>query len=543
MNLIASGAYLQGGFSTEIGLTPPSFLPIGNKRLYEYQVELLRNKGGYDDDIYLSIPESYRLSTFDLMNLNKLKVNIIAVPDGLSLGSSILYCWNAAAKIRNKLTLLHGDTLFLNFDFESKNALSVHPNRGYYKRAKLEYESDNFKSAHDEWSNDSDLVLSGLFNFEYPLYFMKSLVEEDNDFTEAIVRYHQNYPVELVDCGEWLDFGHINSFYHSRSKMTTQRAFNDLKINQQVVTKASISNPKKIFSEGRWFAEIPLALRIYTPALLSLFEGDANYNGSSYKLEYLYFLPLSDLMIFGNLSEGSWVSIFESINKALIEFNKYKPSSEEACKVNNDDLYLSKTLKRLNDFEIQSGVDLSISKYGFLDHAKLYNLKEIAINSALYIKDLEDTDISVMHGDFCFSNILFDSRAEVIKCIDPRGITLNDELSIYGDRRYDISKIYHSLVGMYDFIIAGHYELNIIDEGSIRYFDFKIFNEDNLYDIEALFRDILLSQSDYSEKEILSITIQLFLSMLPLHSEKPMLQQAFIANSIRLYYILEEMEL
>ena len=536
MKLIASGAYLQGEFSTEIGLIPPSFLPIGNKRLYEYQVKFLRNNGSYNDDIYLSIPESYELNEFDWISLNKLKVNVIFVPDELELGASILYCWNVAGNTSDKLTLLHGDTLFFNFYFESKDAVSTHPNRGFYKRAKLEYESNKFKSLHDEWSNDSELVLSGFFNFETPIYFMKSLVEAGNDFTEAIVSYNRKHKVELIDCGEWLDFGHINSFYHARSKMTTQRAFNNLEINKHSVVKTSISNPKKIFAEGLWFAELPLELRVYTPALLKIFEGNGDYSDALYKLEYLYLLPLSDLMVFGNLSRGSWVSIFKSINNTIADFGKYKPNYNEACKINNDDLYLSKTLRRLNDFEAQSGFDISGYKFALLHDNEFYSLKEIAINSALNIRKLKNTDTSIIHGDFCFSNILFDSRAELVKCIDPRGLTPNDELSIYGDSRYDISKIYHSVIGMYDFIIAGHYKLNVIDKNGVRYFDFEIFS---CNDLGCLFRDFILNLSNYSEKEILSITIQLFLSMLPLHAEKPMLQQAFIANSIRLYHNLE----
>jgi hypothetical protein len=537
MKLISSGAYLQGEFSTEIGLIPPSFLPIGNRRLYEYQIKFFIDNGDYSDDIYLSIPESYILNEFDLINLKKLNVNIIYVPDGLTLGESVLYCWNLAGTTSSRLTLLHGDTLFLNFYSEPKDIVSTHPNRGFYKRAKLGYESDKFKYLHDEWSNDSELVLSGFFNFENPLYFMESLVKSNNDFTEAIVNYHQRHKVALIGCGNWLDFGHINSFYHARSKMTTQRDFNNLEINKNTVVKKSVINPKKIFAEGRWFSELPLELRVYTPALLHMFEGDIHDNeNSAYTLEYLHLLPLNDLFVFGNLSEGSWASIFKSMSDALADFSKYVPDCNESSKINNNDFYLFKTLKRLNEFETASGFSISDHKFGLLNESASYSLSEIAINSAFNIQDLNNVDMSIIHGDFCFSNILYDSRSELIKCIDPRGLTPNDELSIYGDRRYDISKIYHSVIGMYDFIIAGHYNLDIIDKDSVRYFDFKIFSCSH---ISFLFRKFILAPSKYSEKEILSITIQLFLSMLPLHSEKPMLQQAFIANSIRLYHDLE----
>ena len=47
---------------------------------------------------------------------------------------------------------------------------------------------------------------------------------------------------------------------------------------------------------------------------------------------------------------------------------------------------------------------------------------------------------------------------QTIKIIDPRGHDHNGKNTIYGDLRYDLSKLTHSLIGPYDFIIAGRYE-------------------------------------------------------------------------------------
>ena len=63
-----------------------------------------------------------------------------------------------------------------------------------------------------------------------------------------------------------------------------------------------------------------------------------------------------------------------------------------------------------------------------------------------------------MHGDFCFSNILYDFKSQSIKVIDPRGLSGDGkEQSIYGDLRYDVAKLAHSVIGKYDFIIAGRF--------------------------------------------------------------------------------------
>ena len=49
--------------------------------------------------------------------------------------------------------------------------------------------------------------------------------------------------------------------------------------------------------------------------------------------------------------------------------------------------------------------------------------------------------LPAIHGDLCLSNILFNSRINSIKVIDPRGIGYNNNLTIYGDQNYDLAKI------------------------------------------------------------------------------------------------------
>ena len=54
---------------------------------------------------------------------------------------------------------------------------------------------------------------------------------------------------------------------------------------------------------------------------------------------------------------------------------------------------------------------------------------------------------SIMHGDFCLSNILYDLRSRICKLLDPRGSF--GASGIYGDPRYDVAKLYHSVYGLY----------------------------------------------------------------------------------------------
>lgn len=534
MILITSAAYVDQDFVTEIGLIPPSFLPVQNRRLYELQVDMLR-KQDLNDDIYLSIPESFKINNYDSIKLKKLGVAIIRVPDGISLGESILYCWNSTASYHEHFRILHGDTFFIDTKLSHGDEITTHPNKGFYKRASVSTIVDTshsfeIREQDAEWVNDDNSVLSGYFSFNHPLVFIKSLIENKMIFISSIKAYHHKKNMRFNSSGKWLDLGHLNSFFNSRTYLTTQRAFNDLNMSSRVVLKKSSTKGKKIYAEGNWFNTIPSNMRLYTPQLLSHKKGTRDFEGSEYSLEYLYLLPLSDIFVFGSLPLSSWKNILISLREVLEGLHQY--TSDECSLPSLDELYLHKTLERLEEHSHLTGIDFSNKKFNYLDGYDSLTIFELAKKSSEFINKAKRADVSIIHGDFCFSNLLFDSRVSAIKCIDPRGIDAQGNLTIYGDRRYDLAKLYHSIVGYYDLIISGNYEVTEShDDIDINfYIDEKYKNN-----LESEFDQIILSGLGYSKKEIMAITIHLFLSMLPLHSDRPDRQKAFIANAFRLY--------
>lgn len=511
MILIASAAYVDQDLSAEVGLLPPSFLPIGNKRLFEHQIDFFSD---IEDDIYLSLPTSFQLNESDNAILSELNVQVLFVPDGISLGESVLYSWNATGKHYSQLTILHGDTLFLEHNFELGNFVSVSSNKGAYNRAEVICDSENSLIGLKQiWVNDNRTILSGLFGFSAPQLLMKCLVERKNDFVGALLSYSSQENLACLHFDSWLDFGHLNSFFSSRTTMTTQRIFNDLIITSRSVTKQS-EDALKMNAESTWFKHLPSQLHIYTPALLKPFvEGPSK---ASYAIEYLYLLPLSDLFVFGQNSVDTWKQIFIS---AIDVISDFRQATSQVCVDIDistfDDIYLKKTLLRLTEFKQQNSVNNEI-------------LIDIAQQSSNYIRKADDKYCTIVHGDFCFSNLLYDSRTQSLKLIDPRGLDSQRELTLLGDQRYDIAKLFHSAVGCYDLIIAGCY---YIEGDSI-----KFYNNDRLQLIEKAFEDIFCHSASLSTKqELLAINVHLFLSMLPLHSDRPDRQKAMILNAKRLF--------
>ena len=145
--------------------------------------------------------------------------------------------------------------------------------------------------------------------------------------------------------------------------------------------------------------------------------------------------------------------------------------------------------------------------------------------------------LTVMHGDLCFSNILIQNRSNSIKIIDPRGNMFDDgnkNDNIIGDFFYDISKLGHSLIGNYDNIVTGYYNLNF-DLKSNQYM--LEFENKEQYEFHKYFYNKVYT-FNVTQTEIKASISNLFLSMLPLHNENKNRQIAFLINSYKVFYEL-----
>ena len=244
------------------------------------------------------------------------------------------------------------------------------------------------------------------------------------------------------------------------------------------------------------------------------------------------FSSLNDMFIFGRLGPQIWDSIFAECAFFLDSCRKHKPETFQtaAC----EQLYLPKTLTRLKDFHQQSGIPIDVDmRY---NGTAVPSLTAVAHFASQFIPALEGQHVSVMHGDFCFSNILYDSRARQIRVVDPRGFVSKGQPTIYGDGRYDLAKVFHSAVGFYDLIIAGYFEVSLDGQD----FQFELIADDYIQIVHDSFLAHQFGPLRGDDPVLVAIAIHLFLSMVPLHADHPQRQLAFLANAYRLYLMLRE---
>jgi hypothetical protein len=162
----------------------------------------------------------------------------------------------------------------------------------------------------------------------------------------------------------------------------------------------------------------------------------------------------------------------------------------------------------------------------------LSNLYEIADTASKFINPSSSETLRIMHGDFCFTNIFYDFRTQKVKVIDPRGSIDSFEPSVYGDVRYDMAKLNHSISGGYDFILANRFECFGFEKRDLT---IKFFDQEKINLLKIISSSFSIGSLSLCDNEINAMTIHLFLSMLPLHKDRPDRQQAFIANALRLY--------
>ena len=141
---------------------------------------------------------------------------------------------------------------------------------------------------------------------------------------------------------------------------------------------------------------------------------------------------------------------------------------------------------------------------------------------------------NIIHGDLCFANILIEDTYDFIRVIDPRGKF--GTFDIYGDGRYELAKLMHTLEGKYDFIIEDMFDIDVIGN-TIEYHVHK-----QIDNITNVFLDVFRESID-NIQAVRLIEATLFLSMIPLHSDYKQRQFAMLATGVMLLeQVIREIE-
>jgi dTDP-glucose pyrophosphorylase len=326
----------------------------------------------------------------------------------------------------------------------------------------------------------------------------------------------------------WLDVGNADHLQEARCKLVQSRSFNSLSFDEQrgSITKRS-TYTSKFYDEINYFKLLPENLKVYFPRVIEC----SNLPDKQFiTLEYYAYPTLADLFLFEEMQVGVRRKIFTRLKSICGDFSEYNYGLDSAAA---QGIYLDKNIGR---FQAYLTAPCELTKF-YLSSSKL-SVNGISVPSPqavieksepLLKRIAENTKWTPIHGDLCFSNILCEPDSCLIKLLDPRGSF--GKQGVLGDIRYDIAKLTHSVIGRYDFIVNDLFLVEVKEPGQLLLeMPFRVDMKPIVAEFEAIFL-----ADEIQRKEVLLITAWLFLSMLPLHADKPKRQLAMLATGLKIF--------
>lgn len=547
--LIPSALLVPSDMRNKFGELPTALFPLGNKTM----IERLYDK--YKDivDVIYIVVKRKQLLINDYINSKKLPIGIIELDELKDLGYTIQY---GMEFILDKEPLI--DYIYVNFaDLLLDENVPINNHNFFYYASGMStdewtYFKDNNGTITDildkcplsENYHISDFsgIFVGLFGFAKPYYFLELLKQYSNvhsemdTFYQAIFTYSQEYPFTILHSQNWFDVGHSDNY----SKATTSvaaRSFNSIEIDEQRgILKKRSENKEKLVNEIRWYLRIPNKLQYLLPRV---YDYSLELTDPYVSMEYYGYHTLHESLVFGDLPLVKWQAIFQKLLFAINDMGQFRVTGERnQFETALRDIYLQKTFDRLD--MIRNKPDF----HSFFENTITINGKEYSSLNE-YIKMLPELieklvvntftgQFNIIHGDLCFANILIEDTYDFIRVIDPRGKF--GTFDIYGDARYELAKLMHTLDGKYDFIIEDMFDIDVIGN-TIEYHVHK-----QIDNITNVFLDVFRESID-NIQTVRLIEATLFLSMIPLHSDYKQRQFAMLATGVMLLeQVIREIE-
>ncbi len=541
--LLPSARLLPLELQAEFGAIATAMVPLDSRPALHYIAEPYVSCGY---KVVVAVHESADQVDQYIQRHPEIDARAVRVGATRSLGETVLTTIEAFQTSPDRLVINFADT-FVGDSLLGANTICYQDLEDVYRWTTFRLDDSGSMSITEKnqpkFNQDLQHVFVGVFSIGdvavFAVNLRKAIADQKDEvldpFYLAIKSYFDNLrPDEKVfqRVADWRDFGHLDT-YHATKKAfcLNHRWFNELVVDDRrgVVTKTS-SDADKLKCEIEWYLKLPRRLQYLSPRV---FDYSLDSSNAFVEMEYYGYPALSDVYLYGDCDLGAWNRVFDAIEWAVAELNSEKaaPRAPEQTIAAMRDMYETKTLRRLEGILHQSQfaafreADIRINdKNCFGLERALSSLPDIIEDLRLY----EHPQFTLIHGDLCLSNILFDRRNGIVRLIDPRGSF--GETGIYGDPRYDWAKLCHSLSGDYDFFLNGLFDLKW--SGTAIYFAAHLDQRHEA--VKALFRQ-RLRNTKLDEAQLRLIEALLFLSLAPLHNDRPRSQMAFLARGLEIF--------
>ena len=505
--------------------TSNSMIPINGKPVIAWILEDLKRKELQQITLVLRKDDHHLKDFINRVykgSKNGMQIELVFVGEGGTIVESLQAGINSPQKAQ-QVSVILGDTLITDPFQAEDNFLYIHEVPDSHRWCLAVLDSDHqVTSYHDKQENVPSpyQAVCGFYKFS-DMDWLKQCVEhtiaeQGRQLSDVLIRYGEKYPIRARQAENWFDFGNIDNLVKAKQQLLQSRFFNSLSIDPVLNTITKVSTfDQKLNNELNWYLNLPVELQVLTPRIISSQQIEGKLNLVQ---EYYGYPTLAELYLYSDIHAENWIIIINKLLNLHQEFCKYPADLPEQS---FRKVYIGKTFQRLESVRGSDGDWDHLFTHEYINYngQRLLNLDALLpfIEKRAEAISTNATG-TIIHGDFCFSNILFDINGQIARLIDPRGSF--GEPGIYGDPRYDLAKLRHSISGLYDYIISDLFELSY--EGTT--FEARIFFNQTAQYLGQKF-DKMISKIGYDPLEIKFIEALLFISMLPLHSDKPQRQK------------------
>lgn len=530
--LVPNWAPLSPDMEAETGARYATFIPLGGVPLYKRIISQYRHEG---DRIRIVFVLAQDAPEFDLDALDSTWIEVVRLQNSESIGATV-HAGLAAVAPGNAVVVHMGDTLLDIDGAPLGDAVYVQARSDLYRWTSVSVDSAGcvriINDRDETKPSRPRSVCVGLFSFEDRIRLVDALGSAldhaghgREPFFVALEGYSSVRPMSLRTIKRWMDCGHVDGYYESRLSYQNLRHFNALSYDpvRGRVTKKS-SNSDGFRKQVRWFRQIPDEVAPFLPRVFESSDGSEPF----ITMELLSIPTLGDLFVSQRLNLGAWNDVVRSISWIQSCFAEKAVRSSLAPDLARA-IYVDKTRSRLQDFVEQNP---PARNFFVSQGAEEWSIVRVQRTLASFVEHsglLRIEELTPIHGDFCFSNLLYDCKVRLVKMIDPRGEF--GVPGIFGDRRYDLAKLAHSYAGGYDFITADRFSLDIEAEGRLHV---RLQTKDYHTRVRSIFDAVLLADVTLRQ-QVDALQALLFLSMLPLHVDTPRRQLAMLATGLGLY--------
>ena len=531
--LILSAGKIENELEKIFGNIPSGLIPLNGKPVIFRIIDKLLDEGFRKISITVGYKKEIIQEIISKQYKKKIELEFISTefdkPPGNSIKTAMNYC------PEEKLLIILGDTLIENnltelVDKENSFVLISqkfdNPENWCVITQKDQKINEIFDKEKNLVKSNKHYVLVGGYFFNDAELLRQILVNIDDkeklEISSIIKKYKNENDVTVELSEQWHDVGHLENYFSTKQFLLKARYFNSLEFDDlaKIVTKKS-KNKEKLINEINWYKKIPKEISKLVPKIL-----DSDVSDNPYiKLEYIKYPTLADIWLYSNFSSDFWVKIIDDLFEIIHKFNRYY---EDVTIQEYNSIYFEKTIQRIDELIKSNNLFKEIFHENFIliNGKEFKNWPVIKDEIKLKINGLhKKEDNCLIHGDLCFSNILYDSKNKNFKLIDPRG---KWGQGISGDIKYDIAKIRHSVVGGFDMITNGLYSATYDEKNGVK---FDIYEPKN-YQVICQKLDSQIKQN-WNLDEIKMIEGLLFISMLPLHKDNLENQLAFYSIGIQ----------